>query len=142
MNLLRGWKKNLGVALSALFLVVLSGCSVAQLTSLRAFSQPWIGVYECTEAYYGEENVFSYVREILLTLEADDRFTVQIMPRLGTTIRGAGNYEYSEETGTITFWISSGGQTRRCSTVMQDGEFLLSHSFGEKTMRLRFVCKS
>lgn len=130
--------KIAAAALLAAVCLLLSGCSVQELSSLHEFAKPWQGAYVCEEARWGDEDVLPRLREIIVDLGEGGVFTADVCLRSGKKIRARGNYEYDEATGDLTFSLTYGGETHRAVSHMQEGKFTLSKQFCGRAAVFRF----
>ena len=115
------------LAAGACFL--LCGCNVQQLSSLRAFAEPWQGAYICEYARFGGADILQNYRQIVLTLQEDGRFSVEARPKEGRVQRAEGGYGYDEASGLLTFSARYRGRTFRQNCALQGGSFTLTRRF-------------
>lgn len=136
-------RKHLFFRLSAVAALVcacllLAACDVQSLSSLRSFSKPWQGAYECVYARCCGADLLENYREVVLTLEEDGHFTVEARPKEGETSRAAGRYEYDESSGTLTFYARWRGKRYSQSCTLENGSFLLSRRLAGLDIAAKF----
>ena len=112
-----------------------SGCSVADMPSLREFSKPYTGEYVCEYARCCGADLLSDLREVVLTLAADGTFTVTATPREGAARTATGKYEYDEQSGMLT--LHAGKQDLQAA--LSDGKFTLTPRVAGLRLCARFA---
>ncbi len=138
--------KNGSAALRAVFVclaaavlaLILCGCEVSSLSSLRSFSRPYLGEYICEHAQFGDTDLLPKFREIVLSLKDGGEFTLTALPKRGRKVSVSGTYEYSEENGMLTMRARVSGKDRRKDLLLQDGKFVVEHSFAGKKLIMKF----
>lgn len=123
-------------------ILLLCGCNAQELSSLRSFSAPYVGVYECTYAKFGRHDVFEDYREITLTLEESGAFTVSAVKKSGKEEKARGKYEYDEESSILCFFLQIGSKIWRRGCAVHNGRFVLSDTFAGKTLVMKFEVKA
>ncbi len=129
------------VIVAAVFvcLAMFGGCeSVKAMSSLRAFSKPFAGQYECVEAQFGGKDLMEQFREILLTLQNDGKYELYAVPKKGKAFTDSGKYEYDDANKKLTLYLVQGLKTYRLECIVKDGKFTVSHTFAGKTLILKF----
>lgn len=126
----------------AICLLSLGGCNAQELSSLRAFSTPYVGAYECTYAKFGQRDVFDDFREITLTLEESGAFTISAVKKTGKEEKARGRYEYNEEKDMLCFFMQIGSKIWRRECAVYRGRFVLSDTFAGKTLVMKFQVKT
>ena len=129
-----------GVLCAALLVCLLpsGGCNAQELSSLRAFSTPYVGAYECTYAKFGQHDVFDDYREITLTLEESGAFVLSAVKKSGKEEKARGKYEYDEKKDALCFFLQIGTKIRRRECAVRNGRFVLSDTFAGKTLVMKF----
>lgn len=128
----------LAVAALAGACLMLTACDVQSLSSLRSFSKPWQGAYECVYARCCGADLLENYREVVLTLEEDGRFTVEARPKEGEPSRAEGRYEYDESAGMLTFYARYRGKRYSQSCALENGSFLLSRRLAGLDIAAKF----
>lgn len=133
-----------GVLCAALLVCVLSlgACNAQELSSLRAFSTPYVGAYECMYAKFGQRDVFEDYREITLTLEESGAFVLSAVKKSGKEEKTRGKYEYDEEKDMLCFFLQIGSKIWRRECAVHNGSFVLSDTFAGKTLVMKFQVKA
>lgn len=120
-----------------LLLVFFAGCETEKLTSLRTFSMPEMGAYQCVEARWGERDLLALYPKVTLTLRADGTFLFEAKPLLGKTVSREGGYSF--EDGAILFTAEESGKSHSLRVPLENGTFCISRTFGGETLFLKFV---
>lgn len=117
------------------------GCKAEEMSTLRTFSAPYRGAYECMYAKFGEKDLFEEFRELTLTLEANGSFTLCAVTKKNEVKETQGQYEYEEQREILHFTVRYGGMKFRKSCPLQNGSFTISENFAGKTLILKFRSK-
>ena len=116
------------------------GCSVAELSSLRAFACPYEGEYLCEYADYGGRDLLADYREVVLTLEGDT-FRLRAVPLRGKPVSASGSCCCDAQRGILTLRAELFGREYRKDLLLRGGKIYLSQQVAGKTLALRFAVK-
>ena len=136
------YKTIRGAAVCAAMFCALAfaACNVSEMSSLRAFSKPYLGAYECTEARFGGRDILGEFRAVTLTLQEGGTFLLEIVPRHGERKTAAGKYEYGHGE-TIVFTATARGKTYRKNIAFTGGCFVVEQMFAGQKLFLKFEVK-
>ena len=127
--------------ISTLLLILLSGCNAREIGSLKSITSPYIASYECTEAYYGEENIlnkFDLIEinlvnkkqmELIYKLKGEDKCVIET------------EYTFDLDTRELSAEIGILGHKFRQTTTVKNGKFTISKSIGAKQLVMKFEAK-
>lgn len=129
--------RKLRCALSAGVAALLFSLPSAGKGDLKEITKPHLGVYECTEAHFGEMDClgrFSYIR---LELKSDDTYILHFCEREGKPQTQSGQYTYDCQQGTL---LLQGGGFKR-EFPLEKGVLTVVIPFGDRTLGLKFEQK-
>ena len=125
----------------ALLLLLLPACDAREIGSLNSITSPYIAHYECTEAYYGEENIldkFDYVEiklvnkkqmQLIYKLKGEDKRVIE------------SEYSFDAKSRELSAEIGLLGLKFRQSTTVNNGKFTISKTIGAKQLVMKFEAK-
>ena len=130
--------RALACAALAAACLALSGCAVREMSSLRAFSKPYLGEYDCVYAECGGVDLLEDLREVVLALGEDGTFTVTAHPKQGEAHTATGRYEFEESSGVLTFHCGKGSRAvvQRC--LLEGGTFTFVQNVAGLRLFARF----
>ena len=105
--------------------------------TLKEIANPHLGVYECKEAKFGNEDYLQRFEGITLELKADGEFILTIKEKGGKERREKGKYTYDFARGVITF---DGGNLRR-EFPLREGVLYIQFCMGGKCLSVVFQQK-
>ena len=104
---------------------------------LKEIAKPYLGVYECTEAKWNEEDYLARFSYVQLELKEDGTFLLHYAETDGKRKTEKGRYTYDERKGLLTL---SGGGLRRQFPI-KDGVLTVHLVFGDKNLIMQFQQK-
>ncbi len=116
------------------------GCRAEELSSLREFSKPYLGAYECTEAHFGGRDLLKDFPSVVLTLEDGGECVLEAISASGTKRTAKGRYEYGEGSN-LLFTASVRGKQYTKKVVYQDGSFVVEQMFAGRKLFLKFEAR-
>lgn len=129
--------KKLRCALSAGVAALLLSLSNAGKGDLKEITKPYLGVYECTEARFGERDCLERFSYIKLELKADETFLLHFCEQGGKKQMQEGRYHYDHTRGVLR--LEGGGMKREFP--LEKGILTVVIPFGERTIGLKFEQK-
>ncbi len=135
-------RKGAVLAACIVIFAVFCGFKVSELSSLREFSSPYLGEYECTEALLGGKDILKMFKTVTLTLEKEGRFTIVAKSKAGVRSEKSGTYAYEEETSELVFRAERKGKTYEKRAKLENGSFTVSQSLSGRELVLRFRAKT
>ena len=115
-------------------LAVFSGRNLGELKDI---TNPHLGVYECTEARFAEQDVLTRFDKLELELKADETFTLYYCEKGGAVCKENGRYTYDREKETLTLI----GGTVKKEFPLQQGVLTLYFTVGKGNITLKFKQK-
>ena len=107
--------------------------------SLKEVTKPYLGVYECTQATYGELDCLTQFSYISIELKEDDSFLLRYKEKNGERKEEEGKYLYDREKETITLLGEKGFFKREFP--LKEGILTITLRIGESTLLLKFEQK-
>lgn len=144
MRILYGMKKQIKLKSAAFCSAALLSPFLANVSSLggiRDVARPYLGVYECEELYFGEENKkdrFDYVRIELLPEGEMKLFYKEKEGRKRTL---EARYSYDTKTDTLTVYADVAGEEKKKQFSVEKGKIDVSVRYGGKMLMMKFVRK-
>ena len=80
---------------------------------LKEITKPHLGVYECTEIQWKEEDLLNRFSRLSLELKTDEEFVLHYCEKGAKSKTERGKYVYDRENGTITLIGGVGGLFKR-----------------------------
>ena len=140
MKILSKHLKYAAAVLAVLFAVAFAGCNAAELSSLRSFSKPYVGAYECTEARFGGRDLLEEFPSVILTLEEGGTCVLEAVSAGGRKHTAKGRYEYGEGDN-ILFTATVRGKKYSKNVVLDNGCFVIEQMFAGQKLFLKFEVK-
>ena len=107
---------------------------------LKDVAKPYLGIYECTEAKFNEEDYLNRFSYIHLELKSDETFLLHYCEKGGKKRTEQGKYTYDREKGTVTLQGGVGSFLKR-EFPLREGILTVVIPFGEQTLGLKFEQK-
>ncbi len=108
--------------------------------SLKEITQPYLGVYECTQAQLNDTDCLSRFSYIDLELKTNDEFVLYYCEKNGERKQEEGKYHYDTVKQTLTLMGGAGGFFKR-EFPFKEGVLTIHVRFGEQTLFLKFEQK-
>ena len=141
MKILSKHLKYAAAVLAVLFAVAFAGCNAAELSSLRSFSKPYVGAYECTEARFGGRDLLRDFPSLVLTLQEGGACVLEVVSADGRKRTAKGSYEYGEGDN-ILFTAVVRGKKYSKNVVLDNGCFVIEQMFAGQKLFLKFEAKT
>ena len=124
-----------------LFLLLLSACDAREIGSLKSITSPYIAHYECTEAYYGEENILD--KFDLIEINLVNKKQMELIYKLKDEDKRVIETEYTFDMDTRELSAEIGilGHKFRQTATVKNGKFTISKSIGSKQLVMKFEAK-
>ena len=108
--------------------------------SLKEIAQPYLGVYECTQAQLNDTDFLNRFSYIDLELKTENQFVLYYCEKNGERKQEEGKYRYDAEKQTLTLIGGTGGFFKR-EFPFKEGILTINVRFGEQTLFLKFEQK-
>ena len=119
-------------------LSLLSVFSGSDIGGLKEITKPYLGVYECTEARFSQQDYLTRFDKIELELKADETFTLYYCEKGGCVHKETGRYRYDPEQECIML----DGSIFKRKFPLKEGTLTLYFTIGKEVLTLRFEQKS
>ncbi len=119
------------------FALLLAGCDVSSMTTLPEFSEPYIGLYECTALTLGGEDLLPRFEKLRLELQKED-FVLTFRPRSGEEGAVKGSYSVSPEGDEATFRIRLAGRDYVRTCRREKGAIYIDENVGGRLLHAEF----
>lgn len=129
------------VPILALFLIFVGGCDAKEAGSLKTITNPYIAHYECTEAYFGDENLLDKYDYIEIILINTSKMDIAIKPKDGEKQIYSGAYSYDKDTNELSADFGILGYRFRQTTKIGHGKFTITKTIGNRQLIMNFEVK-
>ena len=106
-------------------------------SALTDITKPYLGEYECEQAYFGKEDVLDNFDFIRLELKEDGTFTLYYCEENGKKQTQDGKYTYDKESETLSMTVGKWGIFKR-KFPLDHGEITINMRIGMKNLQLKF----
>lgn len=134
-------KKLLVFSLLFAFILILPACDMAEGSSLKALTKPYIATYECVEAKLGQQDLLEKYDYITITLLDTKEFEVSFKPNDGEKKSFKGEYSVNSETREFEGEIGVLGFNFKEKTKIEKGEFVITRNFLHVSLYMKFKMK-
>lgn len=117
--------------------LLLSGCNVNEMSSLRDLSRPYAGELKCAKLQLGNEDFLSEFEFVKLKLGYFGDFRLFYKTALGEEGEYTGAYRVKEDE-TIEFSVNSGGEEKKFFFPYRNGTVTVALPMGEKLLLAEF----
>ncbi|MBE5747035.1 MAG: hypothetical protein E7352_02530 [Clostridiales bacterium] len=107
---------------------------------LTDIAKPYLGVYECTDAKLGEEDILPRFDSVKLELKDKGEYTLYFKEKGGKAEKVEGKYRYDKANKTITLYLPNRRLIRRAFPLGK-GVLTVTVPYGDKTLRMQFEQK-
>ncbi len=118
--------------------LLLCGCDVNEMTTLKELSRPYTGEYQCKTLRLGDEDLLPMFESLRLGLDGNGTFELCWRDTFGGEGSFAGDYKLSEEEETITLSAVRGGRERTFVFPYEHGAVQIGLLFGGKPFYAEF----
>lgn len=132
-------KKLLICFMTVLSFVLLGGCDVNEMSSLKEISKPYVGTFVCEELLYGEVNRLPLFEVCRLTLRADETFELYMKTQTGEQASYVGEYRCEKDLRHICFDVSVRSHKVSRSFAYESGKIIVEENIGGRLLFARFV---
>ncbi|MBQ7948139.1 MAG: hypothetical protein IJ284_00100 [Clostridia bacterium] len=107
--------------------------------TLKDITKPYLGVYECTEARWNEEDCLNRFSYIHLELKGDGTFILYYCEKDGEKRKETGRYHYDKEKSALTLMGRTGMIKREFP--LKEGVLTVNIAFGGDNLNMQFEQK-
>ncbi len=116
--------KQIFVILSAA-LLLLTGCDVEEMSSLKDISKPYAAEYRCSRLQLGGEDLLGGFERVALALSYGGDFRLYYRGKDGSEGEYRGGYLVGEEAHTITLSVPSEGEEKTFVFPYEKGKVIM-----------------
>ena len=114
--------------------------STLKTSELTDIAKPYLGVYDCTQAQFGEENLLDTFNDLKLELKGKGEYVLYYKESGKKTKRIKGKYRYDKDSESITLCLPNGPSIRR-NFPLQKGVLTITVPYKNNTLHLQFEQK-
>lgn len=130
-------RKIICAFLPALFPLLLTGCNVKEMSSLRDVSKPYVGEYQCEKLTLGGNDMLGRFEYVRLNLEYDGKFTLSYCGENGSKGKFGGEYDFGENG--VTFTADYGQIYESRTFPYEKGVLYIEYPFGGTLLHAEFT---
>lgn len=120
--------------------VLLFSFSSVKTGELTDITKPYLGVYDCTQAQFGEENLLDTFDDLKLELKGKGEYVLYYKESGKKAKRIKGKYRYDKDSESITLCLPNGPCIRR-NFPLQKGVLTITVPYKNNTLHLQFEQK-
>ena len=121
--------------------MILPACEASMDDSVKSLTKPYVGVYECVEAKFGETDLLENYEYVNLTFLDAKKFEISYKLKNGQKRSYESNYTVDEKTRELTGEIGIFGYKFREKIKIEHGEFTISRTVMNKPLYVKFKMK-
>lgn len=122
------------------FAALLFSFSSVQKGDLTDIAKPYLGIYDCTDAKLGDEDLLARFDDLKLELKNKGEYVLYYKEKGGKTKRVKGKYRYDKEKETLTLHLPNSAFIHR-AFPLKKGQLTVSVTYGDKILILQFEQK-
>ena len=120
--------------------VLLFSFSNVKTGELTDIAKPYLGVYDCTQAQWNEEDKLALFDDLKLELKDKGEYVLYYKEKGKKTKKVKGKYRYDKERKSITLCLPNGPCIRR-NFPLQKGVLTITVPYKNNTLHLQFEQK-
>lgn len=118
--------------------MILPACEASMDDSIKSLTKPYMGVYECVEAKFGDTDLLETYEYVKITFLDTEKFEVSYKPKNGQKRAFESNYTVDEKTRELTGEIGIFGYKFREKIKIENGEFTITKTMMNKPLVIKF----
>ena len=124
-----------------LLLALLPACDARKTGSLKDLTMPYIAQYECTEARFGNDDLFEKFEYIEINLVNQEKLELIYKLKNGDKKVIKAPYNLDKSTRELSAEIGILGHKFKQTAIVKNGKFTISKTIGKKQLVMKFKMK-
>ena len=121
--------------------MILPACEASMDDSVKSLTKPYVGVYECVEAKFGETDLLENYEYVNLTFLDAKKFEISYKLKNGQKRSYESNYTVDEKTRELTGEAGILGFKYKEKVKIENGQFVINKTIAFKQLYMKFSVK-